>query len=1294
MTLDKRNYILPLCVMLALIIAIPVQIIGSGDGQVRREIASGSPAAEPMTHSSFSGSDMNMYAELNDVSSGDGSTLSLDRSVPNDIMSVDSESGFIKNINGRRTIASDTGSTFISYTTRDVVNETFSFWFIMVNENENMIEDPILIHEFGNSIGGYLDMDIGNGNIYFLMSNISRDTVMNRLFVKKVPLDDWFKAPEYGLKRLDLEGDVSSEIDILATEEGAVAFWVVDEDGDLFRSVLSGTTWSAPYKLREDAAYIASETIFIDGQERVLFIYGQKRDDRINSTTSLDGGNTFSTNHDIGFTDAGMSGISAASDGERVHVACINRISNRIYHFMSDNGQNWIESGSVVQFADDPLYESFHIATYRDQVHIVFNNGGHLDLQTSHDRGNTFPERTQLTYGSSFYPSFESNKGYIAFWNGTMDEMKVQRFEIALTGSFVTETISPMGIRSWEGVGIDVQGLDKGSKIYMVLKDGDGNRLFPQMGWHEITGEISGNLAGIEFDHVTYLSEDWALPDTDITSLYLEIRIDRSPGDDPVIDRMVLDHTTRFPLIEDFETDTNIQYIDNLTLDNGLLSLDSNVPRGETLIGPIMKEIYWPDVMTLDLDAFNNRVNVRCALLTADMIEVPSFSLDDSDGYNTITGMEQMKWNGHHFGDLSDEISTIYVLIEISKQEPTADPVLNSIILEYSQAPTISSHTPPPTEVMRGGSATFGIVPMDREDDPNELIISVQSKPLNATGWGEDDHVDGAAWSEGEWTVTFSPPIDAELGPHQFRAMVTDTTMNSSEYVDLPFTIEVKNVIPEPPLAFLRNDIIRTGDEVLIEIERNGTDLENPDGETTHFFRSYQNGIEVTEGLSTGEGYIVIPGDMVKKDDEWWIGAYTFDGVDESDPCEVSFKVINTAPVLGDLPEEIIVTEDGVHIHDERPVEWFFDRDGDDLEIMIETGTGIDHEIISGQLSLIPETDFNGNTWIRVTASDGEFKVSSKIPVSVVPVNDMPLLFLPENITVMQGEEIFIPVVSMDLCDCEPVSITSNIREIIPGIEDGGNLFVHPNGSLRLRTDNGMIGDHEVIFTTSDGNLTNSKTINISIINVNDPPTRPIITVTPDDRIFIGEGDVILNGTTSDPDLLWGDTLDLHWTSTVQGDLGNGESIDVTLTPGEHTITFSVTDSGGLSNSSTVMISVLDEPVEEDPVMRTVTLILILMVIGIIIGIIIGLVIFIFSRKRKEEEKEKEGEEKGSELEEGAQEGKGEGNGNGDDNGKEPEKRNDGSSEDQSEEGVGKNEESKSRSEPIDPGNMTGKGGA
>jgi len=94
----------------------------------------------------------------------------------------------------------------------------------------------------------------------------------------------------------------------------------------------------------------------------------------------------------------------------------------------------------------------------------------------------------------------------------------------------------------------------------------------------------------------------------------------------------------------------------------------------------------------------------------------------------------------------------------------------------------------------------------------------------------------------------------------------------------------------------------------------------------------------------------------------------------------------------------------------------------------------------------------------------------------------------------------------------------------------------------------------------------------------NDPPTVSI-TSPADGSTFDSGASIDFSGTASDTED--GDlTAGLAWTSSIDGPIGTGGSFSTTLSDGNHTITATVTDSGGATGSDSISITVGTPPPE------------------------------------------------------------------------------------------------------------------
>lgn len=217
----------------------------------------------------------------------------------------------------------------------------------------------------------------------------------------------------------------------------------------------------------------------------------------------------------------------------------------------------------------------------------------------------------------------------------------------------------------------------------------------------------------------------------------------------------------------------------------------------------------------------------------------------------------------------------------------------------------------------------------------------------------------------------------------------------------------------------------------------------------------------------------------------------------------------------------------------------------------------------------------NGTVTITVTANDGQAQnntFSRTFTITVTPVNDVPVLGAIGNKTVNEGA-LLIFVVSATDVDGDPLTFSAT------GLPPGATLdpvtrtFIYtPGFDVSTKVASSFF---DVFFTVSDGQGgTASETVRVTVIDVNRPP---VANAGPDQVIEATSpagASVTLNGTgSSDPD---GDTLTFAWTNPSFVGVLTGATPSVQLPLGTHTITLTVTDTGGATVTDTVLVTVRD----------------------------------------------------------------------------------------------------------------------
>jgi len=166
------------------------------------------------------------------------------------------------------------------------------------------------------------------------------------------------------------------------------------------------------------------------------------------------------------------------------------------------------------------------------------------------------------------------------------------------------------------------------------------------------------------------------------------------------------------------------------------------------------------------------------------------------------------------------------------------------------------------------------------------------------------------------------------------------------------------------------------------------------------------------------------------------------------------------------------------------------DQDGDNVTLAI-----------SGWMSgLTKETSYqdSGTHDVVLSASDGKDTTTEHVTVDVTNVNRAPVLNVLSAISVYETETAKIDATANDPDD-DPLSITYSL----PFDERG-----------LWQTAKGDIGEYAVTVTASDGDLTDTKTVHVSVKEKNLPPTLNISSI-----FAFKEGDmVVIPYQASDPE--------------------------------------------------------------------------------------------------------------------------------------------------------------------------------
>lgn len=213
-----------------------------------------------------------------------------------------------------------------------------------------------------------------------------------------------------------------------------------------------------------------------------------------------------------------------------------------------------------------------------------------------------------------------------------------------------------------------------------------------------------------------------------------------------------------------------------------------------------------------------------------------------------------------------------------------------------------------------------------------------------------------------------------------------------------------------------------------------------------------------------------------------------------SDAFTITIAAGNDAPVVVNTVSDQSIAED-TFVDFALPGDTFSDVDGDVLALSTSLADGgelpswLNFDAATGVFSGQPPLNFNGDLELLVTASDGEFSVSTGFTLAITPVNDAPSLLVP--LSDQSGLED--NAVAFTLPADAFVDVEGDVLTLTASLASGEALPVwlifNPNTvTFSGQPPQDFNGPLEITVTASDGELTASDTFLLTIGAVNDAP--------------------------------------------------------------------------------------------------------------------------------------------------------------------------------------------------------------
>ncbi|MEW5759240.1 MAG: tandem-95 repeat protein [Candidatus Thermoplasmatota archaeon] len=194
---------------------------------------------------------------------------------------------------------------------------------------------------------------------------------------------------------------------------------------------------------------------------------------------------------------------------------------------------------------------------------------------------------------------------------------------------------------------------------------------------------------------------------------------------------------------------------------------------------------------------------------------------------------------------------------------------------------------------------------------------------------------------------------------------------------------------------------------------------------------------------------------------------------------EYELRVRVDSPPLPYGPIEMEMPEDTIKIINLN--DFFYDKDGDELNFSYKENKNINISIENGNATLKPKENFFGEEYVKFIAFDKKNKsCESRIKIIVTPINDQPVIIWSGEIKIYEDENITISLLDIfydpddDKLEYE---VSSNVIK-----------FSIENESLMLYPPENWFGFEILKIKAKDSNYNTTLSLNFTVLPVDDPP--------------------------------------------------------------------------------------------------------------------------------------------------------------------------------------------------------------
>ncbi|WP_425669859.1 tandem-95 repeat protein [Vibrio owensii] len=335
--------------------------------------------------------------------------------------------------------------------------------------------------------------------------------------------------------------------------------------------------------------------------------------------------------------------------------------------------------------------------------------------------------------------------------------------------------------------------------------------------------------------------------------------------------------------------------------------------------------------------------------------------------------------------------------------------------------------------------------------------------------------------------------------------------------------------------------------------------------------------VESGDGPTNGNVVVNDDGTITYTPDQDYNGADEFTytvtsgGVTETTTVSLNVTPVNDKPVVENTIADQVLPEDfaeyTINLNDA-----FSDVDNADSELKfsVSGNSNIQVSIVDGIATITPTADWNGSEELTFTATDPSgLEVSQTVDFTVNAVADI----VADSADIVEDT----PTI-LDVLDNDSFEGQSPVVSVEAGNGPAnGSVVVNDDGTITYTPNQDYNGADEFTYTVTSGGVTETTTVTLNVIPVND---KPVVENTIADQVLAEDFTpytIDLNDAFSDVDNADSElTFSVSGNSNIQVSIVDGIA---TITPtadwnGSEELTFTATDLSGLEVSQTVDFTV------------------------------------------------------------------------------------------------------------------------